>query len=259
MATANKEFLDAYLEVGIGHYYTLTKILSSRISGELSETERLSVGLEISAQTSASFDNLVTWYHALLRWDPRGETTPLADVLEAIAVEDSLRLEAFQHVTNSRADQFARAFKIPWTQADLRGRRLDVTNWRYTVDQAKQNIAKVFEDMSPAEATTPRGWIAKYMGTVGRQPLFGGGRYGAIPRVHATSEDGDLASTDEGTIVIPTDTEMLSQLVELTGNAAIGLFLLVRLSYVSAFYLEPRSPAFVTIWQEMHPARGQGP
>jgi len=95
VATRNKEFLDTYLEVGIGHYYTIAKILSGRVSGELPETERLSIGLEISAQASASFDNLVTWYHSLLRWDPRGEDTALPDILEAIEVEDSLRLEAF--------------------------------------------------------------------------------------------------------------------------------------------------------------------
>ena len=44
----------------------------------------------------------------------------------------------------------------------------------------------------------------------------------------------------------------------LTGNAAIGLFLLVRLVYIAVYGREPHSPAFVVIWQELYPAKGRG-
>jgi len=35
-AATNKEFLDSYLEFGLGHYFTLAKLLGNRIEGELS-------------------------------------------------------------------------------------------------------------------------------------------------------------------------------------------------------------------------------
>ncbi len=97
----------------------------------------------------------------------------------------------------------------------MRGCGLDITNWRYTVDQARQNIQKVFEDMAPADTTTPKSWIAKYMTAAGRQSPFGGGKYGAVPRVRAQSEDGVPDDLGEEAIVILTNPDMLGQLVEL--------------------------------------------
>ena len=37
----NREFLDTYLEYGIGHYYTIAKLLSSRASEEIDEADQL--------------------------------------------------------------------------------------------------------------------------------------------------------------------------------------------------------------------------
>ncbi len=159
-----------------------------------------------------------------------------------------------QYVRSPRADHFARAFKIPWAQAAVRGCGLDITNWRYTVDQARQNIQKVFEDMAPADTTTPKGWIAKYMTAAGRQSPFGGGKYGAVPRVCAQSEDDVPDDLGEEAHRYTDQPRYAGSARRTAGNAAVGLFLLIRLSYISAFNLEPRSPAFVTIWQEMDPA-----
>ena len=69
----NREFLDTFLQYGIGHYFTLAKLLSGRISGELSDPEKLSIGMEVSALAGASLDSLVAWYHALYRGPGQAE------------------------------------------------------------------------------------------------------------------------------------------------------------------------------------------
>ncbi len=251
----NKQFLDAYLEFGIGHYYTVAKLLCDRISGKLSASESLSVGLEVSAQAASALDNLVTWYFALRKWKPSEDASLLVDILESTHIEDSHRLKALEHVKRSRADQFSRSFGIPWSRDDLQARRLDMTNWRYTVDQVKLNITKVLEDLSPAELVTSQGWIAQHLTTNQIGPSGASGARGVFPSVSS-----ETAGTDQdGSLIIPTDSGVLNELADLTGNAAIGLFLLVRLLYITAFRLEPRSPAFVEIWQELHPSRSQGP
>ena len=101
-ADSNREFLDSYLEIGIGHYYTLAKLLSSRISNELTEAERLSIGIEVAALATASLENLVTWYMALGRWKPREGRKLLPQILSGIHVEESDHLAALEHVKGMR-------------------------------------------------------------------------------------------------------------------------------------------------------------
>ena len=38
----------------------------------------------------------------------------------------------------------------------------------------------------------------------------------------------------------------------------MGLFLLMRLLYVTAYGRDPSSPAFVVIWQDLHKSGGRG-
>lgn len=80
----------------------------------------------------------------------------------------------------------------------------------------------------------------------------------AVPAIKLVPQQTESAPLiDDGQVTIPTDPKMVYQLADLTGNAAVGLFLLIRLLYISAFGRDPRSPAFVMIWQELHQARGQ--
>ena len=260
--SANKDFLDAYLEFGIGHY-TIAKLLSGRATDEVSESERMSLGIEMSALASAAIDNLVTWYYALSEWDPRDGDRLLVDILGSVHVDDSLRDAALKQATGTRVDDFCHQLGIPWRRDELRSRRIDAENWRYTVDQAKLNIAKVLEELAPAVAGTPRAWVVRYLSSVKHEFLVGAGGHDSVPTVRAAPEDGNPplqdGAVDLGTI--PTDKESLDRLAGLTGNAAIGMFCLVRLFYVTGYGQEPRSPAFVIIWQEFYPTRrrGRGP
>ena len=256
----NREFLDTYLDFGVGHYYTAAKLLCNRITGELTETEQLSIGLEVSALASAALDNLVTWYIGLGRWQPRGSEALLPDVLDQVHVGEAHRIEALKHVQTTRADEFCHDFGIPWTADDLRSRRVDAENWRYTVDQAKQNIARVLEDLSPAQARTPRAWVARHLNSIKHGLLIGAGTQDRIPAAKVLFEGGEpLDEAEPNELTIPTDPAVLNRLADLSGNAAIGLFYLVRLLYITAFGREPRSPAFVIIWQELHLVTGHGP
>ena len=257
----NREFLDTYLEYGIGHYYTIAKLLSSRASEQIDEAEKLSLGIEVSALASAALDNLVTWYYALSQWRPRGNEEPLADILAAIHLDDSQRLEALRSVRETTASEFCRVLGIPWGRSELRASHIDAENWRYTVDQAKLNIAKVLEDLSPARINTSRAWVVHYLNYTKHGLLVGAGQPQSYPAVRVESEGGRQATEGDATDldVIHTDQESLDKLAMLTGNAAIGLFLLMRLRYVTAFGREPRSPAFVIIWQELFPSPGRGP
>ena len=260
-AVSNKEFLDTYLEFGIGHYYTLAKLLCNRISGDLSEAETHSVGLEVSALAIAALDNLVTWYYTLGQWRPLENDGLLVDILDGVLVEDSLRLDVLRHVRDTRTDEFCYDFRIPWKREELRARGIDVVNWLYTVDQAKLNITKVLEDLAPSRITTNRAWITRYLNQTKHSPLVGEGSHEGIPAVRMSSSAKEVSGEDgENDLPAPArDSEIINRLADLTGNAAIGLFCLVRLLYVTAFGREPRSPSFVVIWQELHPARGAGP
>ena len=68
----NRGFLDSFLEYRIGQYFTPAKFLSSRASEQISDAERLSVGIEVSALARASLESLVAWFHALRRWNVGG-------------------------------------------------------------------------------------------------------------------------------------------------------------------------------------------
>ena len=256
--TANRELLDTYLEYGIGHYYTIAKMLSSSATDELNQAERHSVGIEMSALASAALDNLVTWYQVLGQWRT-GETEKLLiETLDGLLIDDSHRLEALKQVTSTQADEFCRLFGIPWRRDQLRANRIDASNWRYTVDQAKLNIAKVLEDLAPVRDKTPRAWVVQYLSSIKQGYLLGSGRQRSVPTVRAVPQN-DQAGQGVGDLTaIPSDPGSLGTLARLIGNAAVGLFLLVRLLYVSTYGQEPSSPAFVVIWQELYPASGPG-
>ena len=259
VAASNKELLDTYLEIGIGHYFVLSKLLSSRITGQLTASERQSIGIEISALATASLENLVTWYIALGQWKPRENQKLLTDIIAGIRLQDSHRTEALRHVRDTRTDEFCHSFGIPWMREDLRARRIDEVSWRYAVDQARLNIGRALEDMSPISLRTTRDWVTKYLSGPRYDALAGGGSADSITSVRLlASTGGSTDDTDGGNLTIPIEQGLLDQLAELTGNAAVGLFLLTRLLYVTAYGRDPRSPAFVVIWQELHPARGKG-
>ena len=254
----NREFLDTFLQYGIGHYFTLAKLLSGRISGELSDPEKLSIGMEVSALAGASLDSLVAWYHALRHWSVRGGQQDLAQILSGVRVPDAERLDALKLTRDGRADEFCYAFGIPWKREDLRSRRVDETNWRYTVDQARLNISKVLEDLSPVDVETSQASVFRYLNSVKRGFYAGAGGSLAIPTVKVMAEGESTKEAVADQLAIPTDPAQLSRLADLTGNAAIGLFLLIRLLYISSFGRDPRSPAFVMIWQELHATGAQG-
>ena len=256
-AQSNREFLNAYLEFGLGHYYTLARTLTGRVVDDLTEPEKVSVGIEVSSLAGAALDNAVRWYLMLRQWKPRTQQVLLSDILASARITDAHRQEVLEHVTTSRTDEFCQTFRIPWAGEDIRARGIDVSNWRFTVDQAKINISKVMEDMATAEQTTPRDWITHYLsaGTHGFLANTGELDPASIVRV----ESGEPLSDGADSLTIPTDKETLLALADLTGNAAIGLFCLIRLMYVTAYGTEPRSPSFVVIWQQMHPSKGAGP
>ena len=235
-------------------------IHSNRISGQLSEREHLSVGLEISALASAALDNLVAWYHALSQWWPHESQRLLVDILYEVRVEDSHRLNALKSVKGARADTFCHEIGIPWVREDLQSRSIDQANLRYTVEQAKLNIAKALEDLSPHRLKAPRAWVFRYLNSVYRELLVEADRHKPIPQQAVPSKGAGAPFRDNETIAnTPIDQESLNELVGMIGNAAVGLYCLVRLLYITAFRDEPRSPAFVGIWQDLHPDRGRGP
>ena len=174
-AATNRELLDTFLDFGIGHYYTLAKVLTSRVPGDLNDSERLSIGLEVSSLASAALDNLVRWYYAMRQWKARGTQTLLVDILQGAEIRDSHRLAALKHVKTSRTDEFCQAFGIPWGAQGLRELRIDAANWRFTVDQAKLNISKVLEDLTPARVSTERDWVVRYLHTVSLDTSVGQG------------------------------------------------------------------------------------
>ena len=209
-ADSNREFLDSYLEISIGHYYTLAKLLSSRISNELTEAERLSIGIEVAALATASLENLVTWYMALGRWKPREGRKLLPQILSGIHVEESDHLAALEHVKGMRTDEFCHSFGIPWKREDLRARRIDEANWRYMVDQARLNIGNVLENMSPSSIRTTRDWVTRYLSSPKHESLLGGLRRATFTTVRILTDaggSGDMPS--EGKLTIPTDQGLL--------------------------------------------------
>ena len=252
--TANREFLDTFLEYGIGHYYTVAKLLSDRDPDELKEAELQSVGVELVSLASAALENLVRWYVALGRWTRRGPDSLLVEALQSVTPVDEMRTEALQEVTSESPNEFCLSVGVPWRRDELRARRIDAENWLYTVDQARGNIAKALEDLVPVRQATPRVWVLQYMNRVKQGYLVGAGDSNAAPVV--TSKDAE--PTDDSLTAVPSDQESRAQLTMLTGNAAIGLFLLVRLVYIAVYGREPHSPAFVVIWQELYPAKGRG-
>ena len=260
VATRNKEFLDSFLEFGIGHYYTLTRLLTERITGTLNEAEKLSIGLEVSALAGAALDNLVTWYYALGKWRPGPNQALLVDLLEATRVDDSHRRAAAKEVTSMKPNEFCHSFGIPWQRGDVRERHIDDISWRYTVDQAMRNTRKALQDLSFPTVETSQAWVARYLNVTKRRLIAVTGSREKIATAVVVSDSNNVAGEDhESELTIPTDPDVLRRAGDLTGNAAIGLFCLLRLFYVTAFGKDPRSPAFVVIWQEMNPASGQGP
>jgi len=189
----------------------------------------------------------------------RGNRQILVEILNSIRVQDADLGEVLSHARDIRADEFSHSLGIPWKREDLRARHIDETNWRYTVDQARLNITKVLEDLSPSNVDTPEAWVFRYLSTVKHGFHLGAGENVVVPAVKLVPQQTESAPlVDDGQVTIPTDPKMVDQLADLTGNAAVGLFLLIRLLYISAFGRDPRSPAFVMIWQELHQARGQG-
>ena len=253
----NRQFIDNYLEYGIGHHYSLGRMVCNRLEDGLSDMESLKAGLEVSALSSSALDSLVTWYLALLQWKPNRGGQLLVDLIEGVQVDDSDRLRALEHVKAHRTGSFCRSFGIAWTQDDVSKLGIDDANWRYTVDQAKLNIAKALEDLSPGRVKTPRAWVSRYLDSIIYDLLVGAEREQALTTLAVLSEKADLPR-DHDEAPVPKDPDLLIEMTNLTGNAAIGLFCLLRLMYITAFGKEPRSPAFVVIWQEMHPARGRG-
>ncbi len=224
---------------------------------DLSEPEKISVGIEVSSLAGAALDNTVRWYMMLRQWKPRTQELLLSDMLASARVTNAQREDVLNHVITSRTDEFCQAFRIPWASEDIRNRGIDVSNWRFTVDQAKINISKVMEDLATGGKTTPRDWVTHYLsaGTHGFLTNTGELDPASVIRVESDEPSSDGADS----LAIPTDKETLLALTDLTGNAAIGLFCLIRLMYVTAYGTEPRSPSFVVIWQQMHPSKGAGP
>ena len=116
------------------------------------------------------------------------------------------------------------------------------------MDQARLNISKVLEDLSPVDVETSQASVFRYLNSVKRGFYAGAGGSLAIPTVKVMGEGESTNEAIGDQLTIPTDPALLSRLADLTGNAAIGLFLLIRLLYISSFGRDPRSPAFVMIW-----------
>ncbi len=256
-AQSNRDFLNTYLEFGLGHYYTLARTLTGRGVDDLSGSEKISVGIEVSSLAGAALDNTVRWYMMLRHWKPRTQQVLLSDMLANARITDAHRDDVLNHVTASRTDEFCQAFRIPWAGEDIRARGIDVSNWRFTVDRAKINISKVMEDLATGGQATQRDWITHYLSAGTHGFLADTGELDPASVVRVGGEEPSNNGTDS--LTIPTDKGTLQALTDLTGNAAIGLFCLIRLMYVTAYGTEPRSPSFVVIWQQMHPSKGAGP
>ena len=250
--SANREFLDTYLEYGIGHYYTVAKMLAGQDWSQLNEVEKQSAGIELGALASSSLENLIRWYFAVGKWVRSDTQALLVQVLQETIASDEMREEALGEVSSTNANEFCLSLGIPWRRDELRARRVDSENWLYTVDQAKANIAKALEDLVPAREDTPRAWVLEYLNRLKQTYVQGAGESNAAASVtipqQASGADGDGAFGS-----MPRDPEARAELTGLIGNATVGLFLLIRLAYIAVFSLEPRSPSFVLIWQDMHP------
>ena len=204
--TANREFLDTYLEYGIGHYYTVAKILAGQDWEKLKEGEQLSVGIELVALASAALDNLIRWYFAVGKWVPADSQTLLVQVLEETRADDDMRTEVLGEVSSTNANEFCLSLGIPWRRDELRTRRIDTENWLYTVDQAKSNIAKALEDLVPSRQETPRAWVLEYMNRLKQGYVQGAGRSNAAPFV--TSRHSAAAGDGAGALgPVPKDAE----------------------------------------------------
>ena len=246
-AMPNREFLDSFLGFGIGHYYTLAKLLTERITGSLTEAEKLSIGLEVSALAGAALDSLVTWYYALGKWRPGGPSQALlVDLLESAHVDDSHRRAAANEIESMSPNEFCHSFGIPWQRGDVKARHIDDTSWRYTVDQAMRNTRKALQDLTFPTVETSHAWVARYLNVTKHQPIAVTGSREKIATAVVVSGSDKVAGEDhQSELTIPTDPDVLRRAVDLTGNAAIGIYCLLRLLYVTAFGQDPRSSAFV--------------
>ena len=223
----------------------------------LGEARKSTAHLELSVLASASHDNLLKWYGVVDQWIRAHEQSLLVDHLLDSAVGEEAREQVLEAVSSSTANEFAVSLGIPWTRDELRARRIDPENWLYTIDQARANIEKVLEELADARRNTPRAWIVEYLKRVKQGYVEGLEMEYPEPASGRSLARGSWSS--EG--MAPIDDATREGLIEIIGNATVGLFLLIRLAYITVSSREPRSPAFVTIWQELHPpnSRGRGP
>lgn len=124
-AASNKEFLDAYPEISIGHYYTTCQtpfqphLKRTHRSGAYEHRDR---GRSSGDRIAGEPGDLVP---ALRRWKPREGRKLLPEILSGIHAEETDHFEALEHAKATRTDEFCHSFSIPWQREDLKARRLD--------------------------------------------------------------------------------------------------------------------------------------
>ena len=254
----DQEFLDNFLEFGLGHYYTVAKLLSTRISDPMTASEQRSIALEVAALTSAAFEHLVTWYYALRQWRSPGNDTLLVDILKEMYLNDTKRLGALNDAQKSTKEGFCRSFGILWGKKELQPRGINIQNWHKSVDITKGNISKVLEHLSPLQFKQQKAWMIHYLNAIKHGLLVVAGDHKGIPIVTVLTKGTQLTKEDGDPVIYatPTDSQSLKKHVLVIGNMAIALFHLVRLVYASVFNAEPKSILVDTITKDLYPNQG---
>lgn len=258
--TDNKGFIDNFLEFGIGHYYTTSKLLAGGIDEYTSPNELRSIALEQQVLASTAFELLITWFYALQEFTGEDNKRLLVDVLPSVWLNDEKRTSALEFVKNATRSDFAKAFNISDESKVVREHGMDPAQLADAVSVAQRNLNRMFFHMyapfrGKPEELEPHAWMTHMLIKIKHGFLVVGSEVEEYPSVVILTEGSQFRSKVGSISLFATNAQMDNRelMNKVIGNMAIALRSLIHVIYAYIFGAQPISTVVDRIARELYP------
>lgn len=249
----DREFIDNFLEFGIGHYYRICQILVHNFE-KMTDSERRSAALEIHAAASSTLELVITWFYALREWHSASGQAYLVDVLHSTELSPSKRKGALRQVRKSSLKGFCDPLGIECTNKDLIPQGIDPSGRRAEIKLVIEAITQIFGQMDPVVPEARPDWMMDCLNTIKHGLVLTHSEYEGSPSVKLLTSGSQPVGKDGLPAIyeVRATPEAINTLVEIAGNGSIALGGLIRLVYLSKYKSNPISSVVRSITDDLY-------
>ena len=251
----DREFIDNFLEFGLGHYYQICRILARGLEG-MTAMEQRSAALEIQDAASSTLELLITWFYALREWHSANGQAYLVDLLHSTKLSPAKRYGALRQVKTSALGGFCNPLGIKWTRKDLDPQGIDPSARRAEIELTIEAITQIFNQMDPLVPEARPDWMMDCLNTIKHGLVVTHSEYEGSPSVKILTRGSLFVGKDGRPAVyeVRAMPEAIGKFIDKAGTGSIALWGLIRLVYISKYQTEPASPVATSIAANLYGA-----